>query len=288
VNLLVQVLNGLSLGSVYFLLAAGLSLTFGVLGILNLAHGALFAVGAYIGWTVAVYSGADFVFAMLAGGLVSMAIGVAMERLALRRLRDRLNDQVLVTLGLSLIIGNLILWIWGAVPRSPFVPPYLSGSVELMGTTYPVWRLAIVLIALSLALGLWALDRHTLIGARVRAGRDDAEMLEALGVNFDRLAMVVFALGAFIAGLGGVVGAQLLGANLSLVSSSLLLAVVVVVVGGLGSVSGSFAAAMILGVADTLGRALFPDLAMFTLFVVMVLILVLRPIGIGGREVERV
>jgi branched-chain amino acid transport system permease protein len=282
-----QLLNGVSFGGILFLVAAGFSLSFGVLRVLNLAHGALYAVGAFLGWTIFVGAGGEYTLAVLLGGVAATAIGVLIERGFLRRLRNRLDEQVLVTLGIALVLGNLLQWIWGGVPRSPFVPGYLSGTLTVADLTYPVFRLAIIGVACAVGLAMWLVDRKTLIGARVRAGRDDQEMLEALGVNFDALAMAVFCVGAFLAGVAGVVGGQLLGANLGLPSTILLVAIVVVVVGGLGSVGGSFVAAMIIGIVDAVGRALFPQLAMVTIYLAMIAILLVRPLGLGGRELLR-
>jgi branched-subunit amino acid ABC-type transport system permease component len=285
--LIQQLLNGVSYGGILFLVAAGFSLTFGVLRVLNLAHGALFAVGAFLGWTIFVGQKVEYSLAVLAGGFAAAVLGLVIERLFLSRMRDRLNDQVLVTLGFALIMGNALQWIWGGVTRAPYVPSYFSGTVGLAGITYPTFRLAIIAIAIVVGFVMWFIDRNTRIGARVRAGRDDQEMLEALGVDFDRLALAVFIVGAFLAGAAGVLGGQLLGANLVLPPTILLVAIVVVVVGGLGSVGGSFFAAMIIGTVDAVGRVLFPEFAMVTIYLAMIAILLVRPLGLGGREFVR-
>lgn len=279
-RVILTVLNGLALGSILFIVSAGLTFTFGVMRILNLAHGALYMVGAFVGWTVAVQGGLPFGLAIVAGGLAAMVIGIAMERAFLRHIHGGLNEQTVLTFGIVLILTNLALWVWGPDAKPAFAPDFLSGSLDVGGSPFPAARLGLILTAAVIALALWAIDRKTLIGARVRAGRDDSETLEALGVNFDRLAMGLFAFGALLAGAGGVLGAQVLGANLGLSFSILLLAIAVVVVGGLGSVGGALLGAMLVGIVQAIGTGYLPGLASFTTYLLMVLILVVRPTGL--------
>jgi branched-chain amino acid transport system permease protein len=279
-RLILTVLNGLALGSILFIVSAGLTFTFGVMRILNLAHGALYMVGAYVGWVVAVQAGLGFGLALVAGGLAAAAIGLVMERAFLRHLHGGINEQTVLTFGIVLILTNLALWVWGPDAKPAFSPDFLSGTVTVGDSSFPTARLGLIVVAAAIAAGLWSIDRKTLIGARVRAGRDDPETLQALGVNFDRLAMGLFAFGAMLAGVGGVLGAQVLGANLQLSFSILLLAVAVVVVGGLGSVAGALLGAMLVGVVQAVGTGYFPDLASFTTYLLMVLILVVRPTGL--------
>lgn len=278
-RVILSLLNGITFGSVLFVVSAGLTFTFGVMRILNLAHGALYMVGAYVGWTVAVDLGLGFGLAVVAGGFAAAALGLVLERGFLRHLSG-FNEQAVLTLGAVLIIGNLTLWIWGPSAKPAFSPSFLSGTVAVGGVSFPAARLGLIVVAAVTAGILWAADRRTLVGARIRAGRDDREMLEALGVNFVPLAMSLFAFGAFLAGIGGVLGAQVLGASLGQSDSILLLAIIVVVVGGLGSVSGSLLAAMIIGCVQAFGTGYFPGLASFTLYFIMVVILVVRPTGL--------
>jgi branched-chain amino acid transport system permease protein len=285
-QLILTTLNGLALASILFIVSAGLTFTFGVMGILNLAHGALYMVGAYVGWAVAVRQGLGFGVAVVAGGLAAAAIGVVMERGFLRHLHGGLNEQTVLTFGVVLILTNLALWVWGPDAKPSFSPQALSGTVDVGAVSFPTARLGLIVTAAAIAALLWTIDRKTLIGARIRAGRDDRETLEALGVNFDRLAMGLFAFGALLAGAGGVLGAQVLGANLGLSSSILLLAVAVVVVGGLGSVAGALLGAVVVGLVQAIGTGYFPGLASFTTYLLMVLILVVRPTGLlRGSEV---
>jgi len=285
-RLILTVLNGLALGSILFIVSAGLTFTFGVMRVLNLAHGALYMVGAYVGWAVAVKQGLGFAAAIVAGGLAAAFIGVLMERGFLRHLHGGLNEQTVLTFGFVLILGNLALWVWGPSAKPAFSPGFLSGTLSVGDASFPTARLGLIITAAITAVALWTMDKKTLVGARVRAGRDDRETLEALGVNFDRLAMWLFAFGALLAGVGGVLGAQVLGANLGLSASILLLAVAVVVVGGLGSVAGALLGSVMVGMVQAVGTGYFPGFASFTTYLLMVLILVVRPTGLLGGSAE--
>jgi branched-chain amino acid transport system permease protein len=277
-------LNGISFGCVLFLLSSGLSLTLGLMGILNLSHGALYMVGAYIGWTVATHLGYSFWLAALSAGLVSGAIGVIMERGFLRRLNRLPNEQVLLTVGFVYILTNLCLWIWGSIAKPPFTAKFLTGAMTVAGWPYPFSRVAIIIAGLLVAFGLWWLQDKTRIGAMVRAGMDDRDMTRGLGINVELIAGMLFFVGAFLAGFAGVIGAQLIGANVGLGLDILLLALIVVVIGGMGSVQGSLIGAMMIGLVDAFGKILFPDFAMFMLYFLMVIVLVIKPTGLLGRK----
>jgi branched-chain amino acid transport system permease protein len=279
-RLILTTLNGIALGSLLFIVSAGLTLTFGVMRILNLAHGALYMVGAFVGWTIAVSMGLGFGLGIAAGGVAAALIGLLLERLFLRHLHGSFNEQAVLTFGIILIITNLSLWIWGPFAKPAFSPSFLSGSIRMLGLSFPTARFGLIVTAAITATVLWEIDKRTLLGARVRAGRDDREMLEALGIDFSRLATGLFVFGAFLAGGGGVLGAQVVGVNLELSSSILLLAIVVVVVGGLGSVAGSFLGAMIIGCILSISTGYLPVLGSFTIYLLMVAILVLRPRGL--------
>jgi len=280
----ISLLNGISFGAILFLLASGLSLTLGLMGIINLTHGALFMVAAYIGWTVTVHFGLNYGLAIIAGGVVAGMMGLAIERGFLRRLYKQINEQVLVTTGFIYILSNVSLWIWGGQAKPSFSTPILSGSLPILGWQYPVHRIATIFIGLGLAAVLWWLQERTRIGAIVRAGMDDRQMTVDLGVNLDRVNKLVFFSGAFIAGIAGVIGAQMMGPSLDMGFNILLLALIVLVVGGMGSVQGAFVGAMVIGIIDAFGRALFPALAMFLMYLAMVIILAVKPSGLLGRQ----
>ena len=277
-----QTFNGLSYGALLFLLASGLSLIFGVMRIVNLAHGSYFLLGGYVGLSV-VWRTQSFVAALLTGALAIALIGIAMERLFLRRLSGQTLGQVLMTIGFALIFQDLALLLWGGDPYSLPVPPVLSGVVTVGTLRFPRYRLFIMALAGVIGAGLWlALDR-TRIGAIIRAAVDDAEMAQGVGIRVPTVSMGVFALGAFLAALGGVIGGGFLGVYPGLDFEILPYAFVVVIVGGLGSLPGAMVGSLLVGLLDNFGKALFPELAYFTLFAPMALILALRPTGLFGR-----
>jgi branched-chain amino acid transport system permease protein len=281
---LVSLLNGVSYGSILFLLASGLSLILGVMGILNLAHGALYMVGAYVGWTVAEALGLDFWVGALIAALLVGLVGLAIQRGFLIRLHRMLTAQVLLTIGFVYIIGNLTLWIWGSIVKPPFTAPYLGGSVMVAGWPYPVSRITIIAVGLALWAGLWWLQDKTRIGAIVRAGIDNGEMVRGLGINLSRVNTILFFIGAAVAGFAGVIGGQIMGASLDLGLDVMLVSLIVVVIGGMGSVQGAFLGAMIIGVVDAFGKVFFPELAMFMMYLVMIVVLLTRPAGLLGRK----
>ncbi len=284
-NFIINLLNGISYGMVLFLIASGMSVVMGAMDITNLSHGVLYMIGGYVGWTVSVKMGAPFVIGVLAGGLGAGLVGLGIERGFLRSLYKMPNEQVLLTFGFVYILSNLCLWVWGGWPRMPFTAKILSGSFEIMGRAYPKARFATIIIGLVLAFVLWWLQDKTRVGAMVRAGMDNKEMAMGLGINLERLFAVVFFVASFIAGLAGVIGAQLLGVYNALGLEVLLLALVVIIVGGVGSVQGALLGGLLIGLIDAIGKALFPKLAMFTMYFTMIIVLLLRPSGLLGRKV---
>jgi branched-chain amino acid transport system permease protein len=284
-SLVINLLNGVSYGMVLFLIASGMSVVMGAMDITNLSHGVFYMIGGYVGWTIAVKSGAPFIMGILGGGLAAGLVGLCIERGFLRSLYKQPNEQVLLTFGFVYILSNLCLWIWGGWPRMPFTAKFLSGSFEILGRTYPKARLAIIVVGLILAFVLWWLQDRTRIGAMVRAGMDNKEMAMGLGINLERLFAIVFFVASFIAGLAGVIGAQLLGVYNALGLEILLLALIVIIVGGVGSIQGALLGGLIIGIVDAFGKALFPRLAMFTMYFTMIIILLLRPKGLLGRKI---
>lgn len=281
----INMLNGLSYGMVLFLIASGMSIVLGAMGITNLAHGAIYMVGAYVGWTVAVQWKASFGLGLLAGGLSGGLVGLAIERGLIRRLYKQPNEQVLLTFGFVYILTNLCLWTWGGWPRPPFTAKFLVGSMEIMGRSFPKARIAIILVGFALAIALWWLQDRTRAGAIVRAGMDDKETTMGLGINLELTFAVIFFISSFIAGAAGVVGAQLLGVRTSLGMEVLLIALIVIIVGGVGSIQGALLGGILIGVIDAFGKALFPQLAMFSMYLTMIVVLILRPTGLLGRRI---
>lgn len=274
--------NGISLGAVLFLMGAGLALLLGAMGVLNLAHGAVYMVGAYVTSTLAVTNGVALVWAVLAAGLVCAVLGLVLERL-FRYIPGKPNEQILMSFGLIYVLSNLAQWIWGPVAKPPFQVAWLQGAVQIGSISVPANRLAIAAVGFAVALALWLVQDRTRIGAMVRAGMDDPEMTKALGINLDRVVLAVFVLGSAVAGIAGGVGGLVLGANTNQPMEVLLMALVVVVVGGIGSVPGTFIAAMLIGLLDALSRAQFPMMSSVMLYLLMALVLVVRPTGLSGR-----
>lgn len=280
---IVQALNSLSLGGLLFLLSSGFSLIFGLMRIANLSHGAFFMLGGYIGLS-ALRSGVNFWAAVAIGGLAVAILGGLIERLLLRRLNDRPLAQVLVTLGFTFIVADLCLMIWSGDPVRVPGPPETAGVIRVMGVAFPLYRFVVLLISLVVAVLLWILLERTRLGAMIRAGVDDMAMARAVGIPASTLFSVVFALGAFLAGAGGMLGAPILSLYPGLDTDMLPLALVVVILGGVGSLAGAFVASFAIGLVYTFGQALVPDLAYVILFLPMVLVLALRPSGLFGRQ----
>ena len=278
----VNILNGVSLAMILFLLASGLTLAFGLMRIVNMVHGSFYLLGGYIALSVMQATGA-FVVSAIASFVAVAALGMAIQRLFLSRLYKQELPQALLTLGLLFIFADVAFWIWGGNPLLPPQPAYFQGTVHAFGIAYPLYRLFVSGVGLLLALLLWLLLERTKIGAAIRAGLDDEEMLRGIGVNVPLLFACVFALGAGLAALGGVLGGPLLGVFPGADFEIVLLAFVVVTVGGLGSIAGAFWASLLVGLADNFGNAFFPQLSLFTIFVPMIVVLAVRPTGLLGR-----
>ena len=279
---LIQGLNSLALGGVLFTLAAGFSLIFGLMRVANLSHGAYFMLGAYVGSTVLEHGG-NFLMAMLAAAVAVGLLGAIVERVVLRRLGNDSLSQVLATLGIAFVIGDACLWFWGGDPRSIPSPDLLSGAAHLFGLTFPLYRLAVLVISIVIAIVLWLLLDKTRLGIMIRASVDDRQMAQAVGVPAALVFTIVFCLGTALAGMGGVIAAPILSVYPGLDADMLPLALVVVILGGLGSLAGAFVGSFVIGFIYSFGQVLFPDLAYIILFLPMVVILAVRPRGLFGR-----
>lgn len=278
-----QIANGLTTGSILFFVAVGLTVVTGLMRILNLAHGALFLVGGYVG--LAVIDATDnFLLGLLAGAITAGLVGLAIQQLFTSVLLGDTFNQVLLTLGLAFIIGNGLLQVFGGTPQRQPPPSYLSGSTQFLGVTYPWYRLALIVLAVITGVVLYLFWERSLTGAMIRACVDDRSMAAAMGIPVERVFAAVFALGSALAGLTGVLAAPVLGIYVGLDFEVLLLAVIVMVVGGMGSLTGAFVASMVVGLIDTFGQAQFPELSSLTLFAPVILILVWRPQGLLGRS----
>ena len=257
---LIQLLNGLQLGVLLFMLSAGLTLVFGIMNFVNLAHGCMYMMGAYFAATALAASGSFIVAAVVAvlgGGL----LGIVIERLMAQHLymRDHL-DQVLATFGLILFFNELARWIWGASPVFMSVPSALSGTVSILGVTYPTYRFFIILVGLLCAVGCWLLISRTRVGMLIRAGSVNPTMVSALGVNIGLLNALIFSLGGALAGVAGLMSGPILSVQPGMGEPVLILVMIVIVIGGIGSIQGAFYAALMVGLIDTAGRAFLPML----------------------------
>lgn len=295
-----QLLNGVQLGVTLLLMASGLTLIFGIMNLINLAHGSLFMVGAYVAATVSVQMG-SFLLGLLAGILAAGAVGMLVEFTVIRRLyaRDHL-DQVLATFGLILFFNELVRVVWGRQPLRIDVPPWLLGTIEVVpGAPYPVYRLAVIIVGALVVAGLYLLVQRTRLGMWIRAGASDREMIGALGVNISRLYTIIFGLGAVLAGLAGVVAGPFLAVQSGMGESILILTFVVIVIGGIGSIRGAIVGSLLVGLTDTLGRAYLPSLlgvflspsfasavgaslSAMAIYILMAAVLAWRPQGLFG------
>ncbi len=297
-----QVLNGLQFGVMLFLMSAGLTLIFGVMGLINLAHGSLYMIGAFVCASVAAAAG-SFWLGLAASLAAAAAAGVVVETLVIRRLyrRDHL-DQVLATFALILIFSEGTRWLFGSFPLYLDPPDLLRGTVLLPGgLEYPTYRGAIIAVGLAIAVGLFLLVARTRLGIRIRAGEADREMIAALGVDIDRVYTIVFALGAALAGFAGAMVGAIQSVQIGMGEPVMILAFVVIVIGGIGSITGALVGSVLVGLTDTLGRFLLPvlfgtfmdpssatdvgsALASMSIYVLMSIVLILRPQGLfGGR-----
>ena len=296
--LIEQCLNGLQFGLLLFLLAAGLTLVFGIMDLVNLAHGSFYMLGAYFAATFVARTG-SFVLGAVLALAATLVAGMAVEVLAVRKLYGREHlDHVLGTYGLILFFNELVRFVWGPAGMNLPLPPFLSTSIEILpGVSYPVYRIVIITVALLVALLLYIVVMRTRIGMLIRAGASNREMVGALGVNIQLLYTLVFGMGAALAGLAGLIEAPILTAQIGMGENILIVALVVIIIGGIGSIRGAFIAAIFVGLVDTVGRAFLPALfhlvmtpvaasalapavSSMLIYLLMAVVLVLRPQGL--------
>ena len=279
----IQVFNGISYGALLFLVGSGLSLIFGVMRIVNLAHGSYFMLGGYIALSV-INSTGSWALSLPVAALAVAMIGMAMERVFLRPLGFEPLRQVLLTVGFAFLFQQAALDIWGGNNMDIVPPAALTQSIVVAGTYLPLYRVFMIGMALAIGVLLWLVMEKTRMGAAVRATVDDAQMARGVGIDTNRISMFIFALGAFLAALGSVIGGAFLGIFPGLDFEMLPLAFAVVIIGGMGSLGGAAIGALLVGLADNFGKALFPAVSYFTLYAPMVLILAIKPTGLFGRD----
>ncbi len=280
---LIQIINGLTLASLLFIIASGFTLTFGLLRIVNLAHGALYLFGGYIGYSVAAASG-SYALAILVSVCCVAVLGLILDEGLLRFVRGHVLRQVLLTLGVAFVLDDMALVIWGGDTLSVQIPKMLMGATKVSGMFYPKYRLFVLVLGVVVFALLWLLLNRTRLGSLIRAGVDDAEMVEAMGINIRRVFLATFMLGAALAGLGGVVGGAFLTLYPTADSEILVFSLAVVIIGGQGSLVGAAIGALMVGLLNTIGQVMFPELAYFVIFGPMAIILAFRPHGLFGRK----
>ena len=280
---LIQAFNGVSYGALLFLVGSGLSLIFGVMRIVNLAHGSYFMLGGYVALTV-IWTTGSWLLAIPVAACAIALVGLVMERVFLRQLGFDPLRQVLLTVGFAFLFQQAALDIWSGNNFDINPPAILSQSIKVGALFLPLYRIFMIVIALAIGLTLWLVMEKTRIGAQVRATVDDAQMARGVGIDTSRISMMIFALGAFLAALGGVIGGAFLGVYPGLDFEMLPIAFAVVIIGGMGSLGGAAIGALIVGLADNFGKALFPEISYFTLYAPMALILAVRPTGLFGRD----
>jgi branched-chain amino acid transport system permease protein len=280
---LIQTFNGISYGALLFLVGSGLSLIFGVMRIVNLSHGSYFLLGGYVALTVIWTTGSWYLAIPVAAFTIAI-LGILMERIFLQPLGFDPLRQVLLTVGFAFLFQQAALDIWTGNNFDIFPPDALTNSVVVGGLYLPLYRVFMIAVALVIGVGLWLIMEKTRMGAAVRATVDDAEMARGVGIDTAKISMLIFGLGAFLAALGGVIGGAFLGIYPGLDFEILPLAFAVVIIGGMGSLGGAAIGALLVGLADNFGKALFPEISYFTLYAPMALILAVKPTGLFGRE----
>ena len=280
---LIQTFNGLSYGALLFLVGSGLSLIFGVMRIVNLAHGSYFLLGGYVALSV-IWATGSWLLALPVAAMAVAVLGLVMERVFLRPLGFDPLRQVLLTVGFAFLLQQAALDIWSGNNFDISPPAALTRSVVLGGLYLPLYRVFMIAVALAIGLALWLTMEKTRLGATIRATVDDAQMARGVGIDTSFISMLIFALGAFLAALGGVIGGAFLGIYPGLDFEMLPIAFAVVIIGGMGSLGGAAIGALLVGLADNFGKALFPEVSYFTLYAPMALILAVKPTGLFGRE----
>jgi branched-chain amino acid transport system permease protein len=280
---IIQAFNGISYGALLFLVGSGLSLIFGVMRIVNLAHGSYFLLGGYVALTV-IWTTGSWLLAIPVAAIAIGLIGLAMERVFLRPLGFDPLRQVLLTVGFAFLFQQAALDLWSGNNFDINPPAALSQSIQIGRIYFPLYRIFMIVTAAAIGIVLWLVMEKTRIGAQVRATVDDAQMARGIGIDTSRISMLIFSLGAFLAALGGVRGGAFLGVYPGLDCELVPIAFAVVIIGGMGSLGGAAIGALLVGLADNFGKALFPEISYFTLYAPMALILAIRPTGLFGRE----
>lgn len=277
----VQLVNGIQYGLLLFLIASGLTLVFGVMGILNLAHGSMYMVGAYLAWYFVSITG-SFTLSALLSAVIALGLGILIERVLIQRLYNRNHlDQVLLTIGMIFVFNSLQSILWGNDPYGVAVPDTLGGSIPFTdNSSYPIYRIFAALICIAIAAALYFVVSKTRLGMLIRAGESNREMVEALGVNIKSLYTIVFAIGVMLAAVSGIIAAPMRSIVPGMGESVLITCFVVVVIGGMGSIKGAFVGALLVGVISTFAAVLMPTMSNMIIYIFMILVLLVKPQGL--------
>ena len=280
--MIANIINGLSFGTILFIVASGLTVSLGLMGYFNLAHGSLFATAGYVGYVILGHTG-NLILALIAAGITAGLIGFAMERGFLRHLPGQIDNQVLLTIGVLFILENFDLWVFGPHPKPPFVPKIIAFAIPFFGNNMPIYRFIIVGIGILMFGGL-LLFYKTRLGTIIRAGMDDGQMVRGMGLNLTKIQIGVFAAASALAGVAAMLAAPLIGLDKSMDWSILTFALIITIVGGAGSLTGAFLLSWIIGLVTAFGKILFPEISLFILYFIMVITLVIKPTGLLGKR----
>ena len=280
--LTLQILNGITFAALLFLVASGFTLIFGLMRVANLTHGALYLMAGYVGLTIVRQTG-SFALALVVAMIFAGILGFLIQRIFLRRVKGSVLSEVLLTIGITFILADIALVLWGGDPQTVRVPVLLGGPIRMFGFIYPRFRIVTLALGIIIAAGLWFVQNKTRVGAIIRAGVDDAEMVSVLGINIPVVFTLVFVAGAMLAGFAGVIGGGFLSLYRGADSEILLFSLVVIIVGGMGSLRGAIIGSLMVGLLDSFGKALYPEIAYFTIFGPMAIVLAIRPQGLFGR-----
>ena len=280
--LTLQIFNGVTFAALLFLVASGFTLIFGLMRVANLTHGVLYLMAGYVGLTVVRQTG-SFALAIVVAMIFAGILGFLIQRIFLYRVQGSVLSEVLLTIGIGFILADIALMLWGGDPQTVRVPAFLGGPVRMFGFIYPRFRIVTLACGIAVAVGLWFVQNKTRIGSIIRAGVDDAEMVSVLGINIPVVFTSVFIAGAMLAGFAGVVGGGFLSLYRGADSEILLFSLVVIIIGGMGSLRGAIIGSLLVGLLDSFGKALYPEIAYFTIFGPMAIVLAIRPQGLFGR-----
>jgi branched-chain amino acid transport system permease protein len=280
--LTLQILNGITFAALLFLVASGFTLIFGLMRVANLTHGVLYLLSGYVGLTIVRQTG-SFALALVVAMIFAGILGFLIQRIFLRRVKGSVLSEVLLTIGITFILADIALMIWGGDPQTLRVPAFLGGPIRMFGFIYPRFRIVTLVLGIIIAAGLWFVQNKTRVGSIIRAGVDDAEMVSVLGINIPVVFTLVFVAGAMLAGFAGVIGGGFLSLYRGADSEILLFSLVVIIVGGMGSLRGAIIGSLMVGLLDSFGKALYPEIAYFTIFGPMAIVLAIRPQGLFGR-----